>query len=321
MPKWIYGIGVSALFALCAVFYFQDSGATRTSNGPVATTEGFVDVNGVPLFYHTEGSGRPAIVINGGPGLDYSYLYPQLKGLHSMAKVVFYDQRASGHSGGEAHAEDISVKRFVADLEALRSQLGLERVDLVSHSWGAVLALSYALEYPEHVKTLVLLNPAPIYGREEAHQEGIRRMEQRRSYHDRAALSSLYVSPEFGQRDPVAVAQFFRLWFKGYFANPNNVSQLNLTLTDQTAQNALEINDLMNRDTATLDLIDRVAAIKVPTLIIGGGQDIFPTKYTRNLAETLGNARYIELDGSGHFSYIEDQQRVMDEIQQFWDAS
>lgn len=120
-----------------------------------------VELNGYPFHAETFGnSDRPVvIVLHGGPGADYRYLYP-LKALADEHLVVFYDQRGTGLSP-RVPAEQITVQVFLDDLDAFVTAYGKGRpVHLVGHSWGAMLASAYAGAHPNKVGKLVLAEPA-----------------------------------------------------------------------------------------------------------------------------------------------------------------
>jgi proline iminopeptidase len=120
-----------------------------------------VELNGYPFHAEVFGNGdRPVvIVLHGGPGADYRYLYP-LKALADEHLVVFYDQRGTGLSP-RVPAEQITLQVFLDDLDAFVAAYGKGRpVNLVGHSWGAMLASAYAGAHPNKVGKLVLAEPA-----------------------------------------------------------------------------------------------------------------------------------------------------------------
>jgi len=96
------------------------------------------------------------VVVHGGPGLDSSYLGPLEWLAAPDRRVAFYDQRGAGGSTRPASG-GYGLDAQVADLDAVRHELGAERVVLVAHSWGTVVALAYAAAHPDAVSALVLL--------------------------------------------------------------------------------------------------------------------------------------------------------------------
>jgi proline iminopeptidase len=131
---------------------------------PEPTDEGMLDVGeGNAIFWQTFGNpdGKPAVMLHGGPGTGCA---PGMARGFDPARyrAVLFDQRGSGRSTPHASdpAADMSVNttwHLVADLEALREHLGIERWMLSGGSWGSTLALAYAERYPHRVSEIVLL--------------------------------------------------------------------------------------------------------------------------------------------------------------------
>ncbi|HEX8303515.1 MAG TPA: prolyl aminopeptidase [Jatrophihabitans sp.] len=130
---------------------------------PEPTDEGLLDVgDGNRIFWQTFGNpdGKPAVMLHGGPGTGCT---PAMARGHDPARyrVVLFDQRGSGRSTPHASdpAADMSVNttwHLVADMEALREHLGIDRWQLGGGSWGSTLALAYAERHPDRVSEIVL---------------------------------------------------------------------------------------------------------------------------------------------------------------------
>lgn len=117
--------------------------------------------DGTRLAYHLAGDGAPLVCLPGGPMLDSAYL-GDLGGLDAHRALVRLDLRGTGASAVPADPASYRVDRQVADVEALRTVLGLDRVDLAAHSAGATLALLYAARHPGRLGRLVLIDPSPM---------------------------------------------------------------------------------------------------------------------------------------------------------------
>jgi proline iminopeptidase len=123
--------------------------------------EYYVPAGGGRLYVREVGSGAPLIVLHGGPDFNHNYLLPEMDGLASAFRLIYYDQRGRGKSSLATLPADISIESEMADLERLRQHIGLESVALLGHSWGGLLAMEYATRHPERVSHPVLLNTAP----------------------------------------------------------------------------------------------------------------------------------------------------------------
>ncbi|TCO55025.1 alpha/beta fold hydrolase [Actinocrispum wychmicini] len=118
----------------------------------------FVSYDGTELDYHVLGTGRPLLCVPGGPGRAAAYL-GNLGGLDTSRQLVLLDPRGVGDSPDPADPTTFRVDRLVADLDALRAHLGLDRMDLLAHSAGAILGTLYAAAHPDRVANLALITP------------------------------------------------------------------------------------------------------------------------------------------------------------------
>jgi len=109
------------------------------------------------LYYEQCGNpnGRPVVLLHGGPGAGCS---AKMRRFHDPAKyrIVLFDQRGSGRSTPHADLVDNTTWDLVADIERLRTKLGIDRWQVFGGSWGSTLALAYAETHPERVTELVL---------------------------------------------------------------------------------------------------------------------------------------------------------------------
>lgn len=112
---------------------------------------------GARLHYRVLGSGPDTVVVlHGGPGAGMNSVLPVFAPLAERFTLIFYDQRGGGRSSLPADTSLLHARYFVEDLEAVRRHFGLERLALITHSFGSIVAASYAREHPERVERLVL---------------------------------------------------------------------------------------------------------------------------------------------------------------------
>jgi proline iminopeptidase len=115
---------------------------------------------GDTLYYRLVGQGPDTIVfLNGGPAVSSRYLEASFAALAGRHVLVFYDQRGRGRSSPAHQPDSLSLWQDAADLEQLRTGLGLGPLRLVGHNWGAGVAFEYARLHPTAVKRMVLLSP------------------------------------------------------------------------------------------------------------------------------------------------------------------
>lgn len=135
-----------------------DSSAMAASD---TTSGSYLAVDGGRIWYRVTGtgSGTPVILLHGGPGFS-SYYLKSLEGLGNDRLVVRYDQLGGGKSDSMSDTTLFTISHFVAELDSLRSHLGMDRVHLYGHSWGTILALEYYRAHPQHVVSLTLASAA-----------------------------------------------------------------------------------------------------------------------------------------------------------------
>jgi len=131
----------------------------RTLYPPIdAYRTGMLRVSDVHEIYFEESgnpNGKPVLFIHGGPG---SGTEPNHRRFFDPAayRIVLFDQRGAGRSQPHASLVDNTTWHLVADIEALRQHLGIEKLLLFGGSWGSTLALSYAQTHPDRVTGLIL---------------------------------------------------------------------------------------------------------------------------------------------------------------------
>lgn len=123
--------------------------------------EAMLPVDGGRIWYKVSGTGAglPVILLHGGPGYSSFYLKP-LEALGTDRPVVRYDQLGGGKSDRISDTTLFTIGHFVRELDSLRAHLGFERVHLVGHSWGTILALEYYRAHPDRVASLTLASAA-----------------------------------------------------------------------------------------------------------------------------------------------------------------
>lgn len=103
---------------------------------------------------------EPVIMLHGGWGAEHSGLINAIKGLKNEYRFIFYDQRGSLRSPFPDSL--ISFEQHINDLELLRQELNLDKMTILGHSMGAILASAYASKYPQYVQKLILVSPAHL---------------------------------------------------------------------------------------------------------------------------------------------------------------
>jgi proline iminopeptidase len=259
-----------------------------------------IDVNGVRLFTRRVGAGPLVAVLHGGPGASHDYLLPQYDLLATGRELFYYDQRGGGQSPVPRETP-VGWREHVADLDALRVGLGLERITLCGYSWGGLLALLYFTQHPDRVERLALVSPAAITHawRAQFETEFARRMANPAVV---AARDELRASG-LRERDPDAYQhRAFALSVAGYFRDFRDAVKLTpfrvVARTQQAVWDSL----------GDWDLRSQIVNLKgplppPPSFVLHGTADPIPIASSREVAHLL-DARMVELP-VGHCPHVE----------------
>lgn len=283
-------------------------------------TTSFTTSTRLPLFFRQDGpdAGDPLLLLHGGPGAHHDYLYPQMLALAERHRVLTYDQRGGGQSKTD-DPEPVTWQTHVHDLGQVVREMGLvppamTGPTLVGYSWGALLAMLYAIQCTiDHSLVaparLVLISPAPITrGWRDVFEQTLAergRSDTVQRLRDELAASGLR------ERDMTAYRQrAFELSVAGYFADPTKATALTpFRVTGKVQQSVWE-------SLGQYDLTDALRAVHVPTLVVHGRQDPIPLASAEAAAEAL-RAELVVLDACGHVPYVESPALLFSAIERF----
>ncbi|HVT37557.1 MAG TPA: alpha/beta fold hydrolase [Gemmatimonadaceae bacterium] len=282
---------------------------------PPPRTSGFTRSTEVPLYWCAYGpaGARRLLVLHGGPGAHHDYLLPQFLDLADAWELVFYDQRGGGRSKADGPAV-ITGETHVRDLALVIAELGLEPPAMIGYSWGAMLALLYAvaasrdraLVSPSH---LSLIDPAPLTRafRGQFETEFARRQASPavRRLRDELATSGLRLT------DPAAYRQrAFELSVAGYFAHPGRARDLTpFRVMGRVQQSVWE-------SLGDFNLIADLGAVHCPTVIVHGREDPVPLASSQAASHAM-HAELVVLDGCGHVPYVEARSELFSVLRSF----
>jgi proline iminopeptidase len=260
--------------------------------------------------------------LHGGPDFDHSYLLPDLDRLVDRFRLIYYDQRGRGKSAEGVRPEDVSLASDIEDVEIVRRHLHLKTAALLGHSWGAVLALEYALRHPENVSQLILMNPAPA----SAADLTVFRAAYLRKLGDAMKRQREIVgTAAYKEGDPETVAARYRIHFQSALERPDDYERLMAAMKAAFVSQGKEgivkaqaVEDRLMRDSWQLpgyDLLPKLKSLNIPTLVIAGDHDFIPVEIAQHIADAIPNAQLVTLTGCGHFAFLErpaDVRRVLD---------
>jgi proline iminopeptidase len=274
-----------------------------------------LQINGIELFTRRIGAGPLVVVLHGGPGAHHDYLLPQFDRLARGRELFYYDQRGGGRSP-VTRETPVGWREHVADLDALRAHLGMERLTLCGYSWGGLLAVLYLLEHPTRVTALALVSPASITAGYRAAFE--RRFAERMNDPEIVRAREALRDSGLRERDPRAYRQrAFELSVAGYFhefADARRLTPFRVTARTQEA---------VWESLGDYDLRPGLRALRShgpppPSRVVHGTFDPIPIAGSRELADLL-DAELVELP-VGHCPHVEATDRFVAALDGFLPA-
>src|SRR5215831_4251890 len=140
------------LLILLSFFFMTNLTAQQPFQHPPGK---YLNVNGAKLWVETEGNGPPLFLITGGPGGSHVGMH-SFDSLQNTSTLVFIDNFGRGKSDTAKNATEYSIDRDVEDIEGIRKALGYDRINVLGHSYGSVVAQLYAIKYEDHVSHLII---------------------------------------------------------------------------------------------------------------------------------------------------------------------
>jgi len=302
-------------------------GGSVTAQRPAPAREGYVTTSdSARLFYRIVGRGADTIIaIHGGPGVDLESIAGDFAPLGERHVVIFYDQRGAGRSDLPKDTTRLAVSRQIADLDDVRRHFKLQRVALVAHSYGPLLAASYALAHPAAVSKMVFFGPVPPR-RGAFWQRFGANMNQLLDSTARAKLADAnrrLSSPNADARQ--ACSDYWAVAMRPRLAEPDRT--LPLIRSDLCASDPAGIrygltttNRVVMASYGDWDLRERLRRLDVPTLVVHGEQEAIPMDLVEEWVSSLPNARLIRVPKAAHFPYAERPEIVWPEVERFLSA-
>lgn len=258
------------------------------------------------LYYHTYGKGQPVLWLSGGPGnycLDY--IDPTVKFLSDRYRLILLEQRGTGLSIPKPFdSTTVNLRTATADINLLLDHLGIKKIVIAGHSWGAMLAMKYATEHPERIKALVHICPGPYKDTQsirntEADSWRFRRGLAERELYDN--LQTIIGQGKGTREDSLSFRRIRRLATVADKALVDTVAKYFHADKFSSKTKELLDRDLLSRK---FDLTRSLAAYPGPIYVIAGRQDVL-AMHAYELKILRPSVELYWIEKSGHFPMIE----------------
>ncbi len=244
----------------------------------------FIHRDGVRVYYNAVGEG-PAILLTNGYNLT-SYMWRGLvDALSDRHRVITWDVRGHGRSDSPSEPDAYSQTLALGDMAAILDAEGVKDAILAGHSMGGYLSLAFHVEHPARVRALILIGTGPGYRDAKARDGWNRHAEGRARYFEKHGIENL------GE-------------FEGHGGENRSATGLALAARGILTQHDSRV-------------IDSVAKIRIPTLVIAGSEDVDFLRGMEFLATRIPGARKIFLPDAGHLPNIEQPRAFNSAVRQF----
>ncbi len=276
--------------------------------------ERILPINSVQLWTALQGKGKPLVLCHGGPG-GYDYLAPVADMTSDLCQVVRYDQRGSGRS---QLVGPYNVSTFVDDLEELRKYFNFERWIVGGHSWGACLALAYAVRFPTQTMAVLHIAGTGIDVRwhdeyRENRLNALSKVEREEYQHLRAQREHVTDAEWDGIRN--------RLRFLSSKTDVFDPKRVNDLPSFDEHPVSHEANEKVGADWKTYTENSRfrqsVYNLSMPIFFLHGACDPRPSHFIETLASKLPRSTFASIPKSGHYPWVEKPDEVKASLRRF----
>ena len=283
---------------------------------PAAVEGQLVSVGDTRLHVVERGSGYPVILLHGGPGLDHRSFGDYLDPLTDAYRLVLVDQRAQGRSE-RSPEETWTLERMAADVPALAEALGLERYALLGHSYGAIVALQNAVDFPGGAAQTIVSSGVPsasyladvdanlaAFEPEELRERVTQSWEREKhvtTEEEVASLLSDQLPFHFGDPLDPRIAEFERR-------------------TDGAAYSPDVLRHFANAEYGGIEVEERLGTVTQPVLVLAGRRDrTCSVAAAEVIAAALPDAELVLFEESGHMTFVEENERYLKVVRDFLD--
>jgi len=278
--------------------------------------EGYVDANGVMIYYEAFGQGTPLMIVHGGPGASHDYFLPYLTPLARHHRLIFIDERGSGRSSKLDNPAGYTVEAMADDLEAVRKQLLLGKVALLGHSYGGVLAQAYALKYQQNLTSLILCSTFYSTARmNEVFQKELAAMPADvRKRIQKLEAAGLFGKGKVWEKNRYPDAYMIAAWGEGYFPylyqrhpdpnyDPLEDGKMSWDLYRQMWGSDGEF--VIDGNLKSVEYAAKLPSLHLRTLVTAGDHDECDPGQAKDLSGLIKGSRLVIFPQSGHMTFVD----------------
>ncbi len=273
-----------------------------------------VPIGDTALHVVERGDGYPIIILHGGPGLDHRFWGSYLDPLADRFRLVLVDQRGQGRSE-RAPEETWTLERMAADVTDLARALGLRRYATLGHSYGALVVLQHAVDFPGDAAQTIISSGVPA-SRYLADVD--RNLAAFEPVELREAVTSSWAR-EKTVRTPEECHALLHDQLPFHFADPLDPRIPELERATEGSIPAPDvIRTFANSDYGGIEVEARLGDIPQPVLVLAGRYDrTCSVEAAEAIARGVPDAELVVFEQSGHMTYVEENERYLAVVRDF----
>jgi proline iminopeptidase len=277
--------------------------------------EGRVVRDGIDLYYTVVGgSGDYVLVLSGGPGEEAHSIQGIADELGKKYRCIMLEQRGTGRSKLTKYdASTINLNAYIEDIEALRKQIQIDKLIIVGHSWGMMLALAYGGTYPDAVRAIVTIGSGPITG---DYLEVMGANRNTRLWPGELEVREFWSEPSRQSKD-FERAQFesTRAMASAYFYDRKKALQYAMEMSP--ADFNFRVVPAFLKAEGNFDLRPKLKAIKASVLLLQGRQDLAGEANICEAHLLIKNSTLRFIDKCGHMPWLEQSEQTWKIVNEF----
>ncbi len=296
---------------------------------PLQADNGYAESSdGVRIYYEQSGQGEPLVLIGRGPGSSHTYFKPYFNKLEKIFSIIYFDARGRGRSTKPARSDSYTVDKDADDLENLRKHLGYETINVFGHSFGGIVAQSYAIRYPDRVKHLILCN---TFHSAKGWQSNIDNCNRRIQESYPGVWKKLYQMRAESKSNTIAWRKLYDPCIENLYWNSVEKKKKFFRKYETIKAGADQFADevyyaMIGEDPDVevggtmkdFDLRSDLDKIRVPALILAGRADQIATvRQAAEIQELIPKAKLHIFDESGHYPFVEENASFTKTVETF----
>jgi proline iminopeptidase len=273
------------------------------------------NLNGFDIHYEVHGQGPVLMTLPNSWGLSLEGLCNMYRPLEEKLTMVYFDPRGMGESAEIREESDMGMAAVRADFQALREHLGLDSVNAIGWSNGAMNLIYLASENPDTIDAAIFLHGAAAYTEEDTAAMARQYPEMIEAWQ---VFQQEMQNPELSDEEKTAKQR--ALWLEGWFplsfadraAAPAAIDRL-----FGDAEFSWAHADYSQRENPVFDAREQLALITARSLVISGAHDMMPVSKGEEMAAGINGAEFVLFEESGHYAPAEEPEAFEDLVFRF----